>query len=238
MNNYYIRPIPKKVAKQMIVKNHYSHTIAFGVNLTLGVFEKTDDAHPFFEDTIDNLLGVVIYSIPVGAQVYKTISPLIQSQNEIYELTRLWLDDALGKNSESWAIAESIEYIRKHQPQIKVLISYSDLEQHHTGAIYQATNWIFQGKFQHNNMMFSFDEGKSWRHNKGLRNVYDGLTDKQLIEKLPKPLWVKKASPKYRYIFPVGNKIWRKRLTKTLVYPPLPYPKEAEYTDATITKYE
>ena len=55
---------------------------------------------------------------------------------------------------------------------LKVLISYADPEQSHDGAIYQATNWIYQGcgDFQMApTYSLRLKEDDDWMHS---RNVY------------------------------------------------------------------
>ena len=46
-NKYYLKEIRKEVAKDMIVKHHYSHSWT-SCDFTLGVFEKTETVHNFF----------------------------------------------------------------------------------------------------------------------------------------------------------------------------------------------
>jgi hypothetical protein len=232
----YIEKIDIEVAKKMIVKNHYSHTIGFGISLALGLFQP-DKPDPFFERIEGKLMGCIVFCVPVGAQVHKGISPLVTSQDEVFELTRLWVSDELGKNTESWFISQSFKYLKRHYPNIKTLISYSDTEQQHLGTIYQATNWIYQGEFFHGDMLYSFDEGKSWRHNKGLRNVYGATTHNELLSVLPRPFWYKQTSPKHRYLYLLGDRNTNRRIFKTLKHSPQPYPDSCEYTEA-ITKVD
>ena len=47
-NKYYLKEIRKEVAKDMIVKHHYSHSWT-SCDFTLGVFEKTETVHNFFD---------------------------------------------------------------------------------------------------------------------------------------------------------------------------------------------
>lgn len=224
MNNLIIKRINNNIAKRLIKKNHYSHTISNAVTLSLGVFIESGDSL-FFDCKDERLMGVIVYSVPTGAPVYKSISPLITSQDEIFELTRLWISDELGKNTESYVIGQSFDYIRKNYPRIKVLISYSDTEQGHIGTIYQAVNGWYQGQLAAGGFMYSFDKGKSWRHPKGLYNKTNTTSHTELIKVIP-PHITKKVSRKHRYIFCLGNKKFKKQLLKTLNHPILPYPKK------------
>jgi hypothetical protein len=238
MINLLLKEVDNEIAKKMIIKNHYSHTIAFGVSLSLGIFRTGSETKFFSNVNDDKLMGCVVFSVPVGAQVHKGISPEIKNQNEVFELTSLWVSDELGKNTESWAISQSMDFIRKNYKNIKVLISYSDIGQKHLGYIYQATNWIYQGQFFHKDILYSFDEGRTWKHNKGLRNVYKATTHEELVKILPKPFLFKYTSPKHRYLYILGNKVERRKIFSSLVYKPFPYPKKIEENSEEVHRVE
>jgi hypothetical protein len=84
--------------------------------------------------------GCILYS--AGA------NPNIGSQyglqnGQIIELVRMALN---GKqNSTSKALALSLKLIKSKMPTVKMIVSYADLDQEHTGIIYQATNWFYVG---------------------------------------------------------------------------------------------
>lgn len=40
----------------------------------------------------------------------------------------------------------SLKQIKKDVPQCRMIVSYADVDQHHLGTIYQATNWIYTGQ--------------------------------------------------------------------------------------------
>lgn len=65
---------------------------------------------------------------------------------EILELTRMFFVDEAPKNTESAALAMMRSWIRKWLPSIRLLISYSDPSQGHTGMIYKADGWARFGK--------------------------------------------------------------------------------------------
>lgn len=224
-DSLYVMEIDNSLGKKIICKNHYSHTISFGVTLSLGIFKKGPN-NPFFEMTDDTLMGVIVYSVPTGANVHNSISPLITSQKQVFELTRLWISDELGKNSESWFISQSFKYLKKYYPDIKVLISFSDTERNHLGTIYQATNWLYQGKRDcSGGEQFSWDSGKTWHHFKGLANKY-GITNRpDLMKRLPENTIIKEGTIKHRYLMLISDKKTNKQILKSLKYPILKYPK-------------
>lgn len=84
-------------------------------------------------------LGVVVYALP-PRETSKRYG------GETWELARLWLDDAVPKNAETWLIAKSVKYIRQNHPEVKVLVSYADPSVGHAGVIYKAANWVVDGR--------------------------------------------------------------------------------------------
>ena len=65
-----VRKISKSVAKELIVKNHYSH-LWTKVSYAIGVYVE-DDSHSFFEST-DKLIGVACYGDPIGRLDRKSV---------------------------------------------------------------------------------------------------------------------------------------------------------------------
>ena len=123
-NKITIREISKKMAKQMIVKNHYSHKWT-SCRYALGIFYETDNEHQFFDETEEKLAGVAIYGYPVGARAAASISPELQPKQAL-ELTRLFIHEEYGKNMESISISKTFKWLKQYASDIKVLISYAD----------------------------------------------------------------------------------------------------------------
>jgi hypothetical protein len=138
----FLREIPKSVAKDIIVKNHYAWSKC---SAAIGIFYRTaSEQDSFFEGEQEKLIGCLVYGAPVGRRAATSISELLKP-TEILELVRLWIADGYGKNIESFCISQSFKWLNEHRPEIKCLISYADGEQGHAGRIYQATGWIYQG---------------------------------------------------------------------------------------------
>ena len=138
-----VREISKKIAKEMIVKHHYSHKWSM-CRYALGISYKTDNQHSFFDEKEEKLAGVAIYGYPVGARAAASISDELQPKQAL-ELTRLFIHEEYGKNMESISISKTFKWLKQYADDIKVLISYADPGQEHIGGIYQATNWMYQG---------------------------------------------------------------------------------------------
>ena len=64
-------------------------------------------------------------------------------QGEILELVRVALN---GKQlATSQCVTAALKELRQQSPIVRMVISYADIDQGHTGTIYQATNWIYEG---------------------------------------------------------------------------------------------
>jgi hypothetical protein len=206
--NYTVGPINNDIAKRLIIENHYSHSWN-ACKYALGLYEG------------DMVIGVAVYRAPAGRLTVKSISPNLQF-GDVLELTRLWLKDEAPKNSESFFIGKTFEWIRKNT-KTKVLISYSDPMHNHLGVIYQATNWLYQG----NNTMLA----KSHLHRiNGV--LYHQRTVTKLFKTI-KPDILKEIDPdyervemlkKHRYIY-ILHKKERKKILLELKHKVLPYPK-------------
>ncbi|MEY4572547.1 MAG: Polaribacter phage, partial [Bacteroidota bacterium] len=121
-----LQPINKNIARGIIEKNHYTHKWT-NCTVAYGVYIKDSIQHEFFEGDANKLIGVIIYGNAVGRCASTSISPLLINDN-VFELTRLWIEDGYGKNIESYCIAKSFELINKDFPKIKCILSYADSE--------------------------------------------------------------------------------------------------------------
>lgn len=226
-----LKEINKIIAKKLIVENHYSHAWSM-CNVSLGIFYKKDN-HRFFKGDVDKLIGCIVYGTPVGRQVISGISPLVK-KGEVFELTRLWIEDGYGKNIESFVIAESFRWLKNHRPNIKMLISYADPNQGHLGRIYQATNWHYQfiKNTPDNDIIISLSgpPDYDWLHPRTLVSRI-GARNK---ESIPKPYWKKFIRRKFRYLYFLCDRRQKRKIIENLIHPISPYPKNLEIKDEII----
>lgn len=133
--NYYAKQVDCKTARDFIRKFHYSHKIVNNSRLHLGIFDKKTGA----------LAGVLSFGYPMNPKA--TPQKIVKNATceEMYELNRMAMDDAAPKLSESQALGICIKWIRRFQPEIKWLLSFSDGKEGNVGIIYQATNWDYVG---------------------------------------------------------------------------------------------
>lgn len=125
-----IRPIDCRQARGYIAAFHYSKTMPDSSRFIYGLFNK------------DMLCGICVFGMGAGKNQYTAICPDIKN-GEYIELTRLWLEDTLRRNTESYFISRCLKMLPK---EIKMVISFSDEKQNHFGYIYQATNFLYLGK--------------------------------------------------------------------------------------------
>lgn len=84
-------------------------------------------------------MGVLTYSLP-PRETFKRYGAGL-----VWELSRLWVSDDMPRNTETWFIAKTIQWIQRNRHDVDLLISYADPSQGHQGTIYKAANWQCDG---------------------------------------------------------------------------------------------
>ena len=142
-------------------------------------------------------------------------------QGQVCELVRMALN---GKQeSTSKALALSLKLLKKFNPLLQIVVSYADCDQDHIGTIYQATNWIYEGKVEQNGGTPKFKvfgrvtHGRTIGRRKGWRQNIDWI--RRYKDPSAELVYTK---GKHKYLFPLTNKM--KSLCKALAQP---YPKQA-----------
>ena len=129
-----IKPVDKKLAQDLIVKNHYSHKWVsnFGI-YNYGVFK---------EEQPDRCLGVASYGYMknVNAKIFTHPNP----NAWMIELNRMWIDDCLGHNAETVLIGASLRLLKKENKDIVAVQSFAD-GRLGCGTIYKASNFQYYG---------------------------------------------------------------------------------------------
>jgi hypothetical protein len=159
----------------------------------------------------DNIFkGVVVFGHGANPSIG---SPYGLTINECVELTRV----ALNKTHitpVSKIIKIALNYLKKANPKLRLIVSYADTGQGHHGGIYQAGGWIYEGiskgvpQLKYN--------GRIW-HAKALRTSYPTLSHSN-------PLVIKmQASDKHKYLMPLDDDI-----RKEISHLSKPYPKRAK----------
>jgi hypothetical protein len=240
-----IAPISKNVAKDIIVKKHYTHAWT-ACRYSLGIFYEMDNTSGL-EFSSNKLIGVAIYGFPVGAKAPTSVCEGLTKDN-ILELTRLYIDDGYGSNIESYALSQTFNWLRENDKNIKVLISYSDNGMGHLGGIYQATNWLYQGNSSDIALMPNwsislFKDPYKWIHSRTVSSKWGSNNLDHLKREIGKEgyskFWRRQEYVKHRYIQILSRDKKEKRdLLKRLKHEIKPYPKVAALYDTDIEEHE
>lgn len=226
-----VRHINKNVAASFIEKHHYTHK-ASSCRYALGLYV-VEESHSFFEGASEKLIGVMTYGHPVSNRTVASITKTHPLElDEVLELTRLVCFDGYGKNLESHFIGASFKWLKQNAPEVKVLVSYADPEQTHTGTIYRATNWYYQGcgvsKLMPDYSIKLF-ENSEWIHSRTVGERYGNKNIENLASRIGHTFWRKEETAKHRYIYFLCNKKEKKKLISDLKIPILDYTDIKEY---------
>tara|TARA_R100001510_G_scaffold57728_1_gene67203 strand:- start:2843 stop:3496 length:654 start_codon:yes stop_codon:yes gene_type:complete len=187
-------------AKKAVFRWHYSRTMPIGKLAKIGVFED------------NKYIGCVIYGRGASPKVLKKEANL-ESNAQFVELVRVALDK--HENPVSKILAISIKVLKKRSPNLKAIVSFADTKQGHLGKIYQAGNWIYTGLGAVNSESYIL-HGKAV-HNRTITQTYyprwhklckqgfEGNFNDYMYENVDPNMRVIKASPKFKYIYPLDN---------------------------------
>lgn len=190
--------IEPKLAQKIHIEHHYLHRKAH-----------CRKAYGLFVDGC--VKGVCLFGTPASPPLCKGLFGPEERYN-IVELVRLWVDDSVPRNGESYLISSAI-----HQSPYELFVSYADSSVGHVGYVYQATNWLYTGLSAKHNQW-----NLGGLHSKGIANKFSLA---QLRER--SDFSITERARKHRYVFiKAGHKRY-KALLKKLKYPILPYPKFA-----------
>lgn len=205
MNNFTVDRIPYSECKEWLLYKHYAHRIP-SISYTFGLFEN------------GILKGVCTFGTPpVNNQ---RIGICGEKYSEfVIELNRLVVESN-KKNITSFFVSQCLKKIDAP----KIIISYADTSQNHTGYIYQATNFIYVGL-----SAIRTDwkiEGKENLHNQTVSDMARGQENRrEWIENNIGKIELEDRARKHRYIYFIGNKKQKKEFLKALKYKIEPYPK-------------
>jgi hypothetical protein len=226
-----VREITKPVAREFIERHHYTHKFS-STRYALGVFYIEESEHSFFAGANEQLIGCLTYGHPVSNRTVGSIVDGLEL-DEVLELTRLVVLDEYGKNIESYVISQSFRWLKQNDPGVKVLVSYADPEQSHTGGIYRATNWLYQG-CGYSKLMPDYsirlNENDLWTHSRTVGSRWGKKSVANLAKSIGQTFWRKEETAKHRYIYFLCAPKERKNLMKRLKIPIFPYSQIKPYT--------
>ena len=208
LNKIRIELIDGKSAKKVILRNHYMKTYPQGAAVNFGVFYE------------GKLLGVCVmgYSSYTAKKI-ANIYPEPLQKNEYIELQRLWIDDELGNNTESYCLSKMVS-IYKHKSKVKIILTHAGGCKNDCGILYQASNWLYFGKKECHDFFLTKDHSY-----KNIVNAVrfgriktKGKTNQQIGEELYGEGKII-DSYRYYYVYPIDKKIRDYLVKKSSLYP-------------------
>ena len=227
-----VRPLNRSVAADFVEKYHYTHKSS-SCRYAFGLYS-IGTQHMFFAGNTEKLIGVMTYGHPVSNRAIGSITKTISlALDNVLELTRLVVLDETGTNTESWFIGQTFDWLKKNAPEVKVLISYADPEQTHTGTIYRATNWLYQGcgatKIMPDYSIRLFEDSE-WIHSRTAGAKFGHKAIPSLAQKIGHTFWRKEETSKHRYIYFLCGKREKRALISDIKIPILSYASMQSYT--------
>lgn len=188
-----VLPITSKQTHPWLLNIHYAKRVC-NISHAYGLFKN------------DVLVGCITFGQPPNPTEETAWKPF-----KLIELNRLVVKEGLGKNVLSFFVAQALKLL----PQRYVIVSYADIDQGHTGYIYQSTNWIYTGIGGKGVETYVMKSGRE-RHNRKME-----LVDMKEV------VAVKKASGKHRYYYFLGKRKDKETMKEMLLkrFQILPYPK-------------
>lgn len=120
-----VQQISSQQANRVAVKYHYLHRKA-PVSFAFGIYKGP------------KLLGVVTFGTPPSRHLQQSACPTDPSL--VLELNRLWVDDVLPTNTESWFVSRALKMLPP-----RIIVSYADPRFGHYGYVYRALNFNYAG---------------------------------------------------------------------------------------------
>jgi hypothetical protein len=201
---YYIDQVDYRTAMDIVIKNHYLHRKA-----------PCSKAYGLFCKQTNRIIGVVVYGVSCSSTLLRGICGDEEASN-VYELTRLWIEDGTPKNTESYLIGNTIKLLDK-----EIIVSFAEIQQGHTGTIYQATNFLYCGL----SAKFRDPKVKGLEHQHHATYAH-GMTMQQVKDKYGDDnVYYVDRPRKHRYIYINASGKRKKELLNKLKYPVLSYPK-------------
>jgi len=179
-----------EAAKYAVEHWHYSGSMPVGKTVKIGVWEDGD------------FIGVVIFSR--GATPYIG-RPYGLAQTQVCELARVALRE--HKAPVSRIVAVALRLLKKHNPGIRLVVSFADISRGHRGAIYQAGNWVYAGKCDNAGKHSFLIKGRVVHpRTLGSAGVPQNLTGARLLDPNAQELGI---GAKHRYLMPLDDAMRR-----------------------------
>jgi len=203
--------ITRMQAAPFIIDRHYAGRWP-SVSWAFGLFDGGD------------LRGVLTYGTPSSAPLRSGICGN-DFAADVIELNRLCLRDN-KKNEASHLVAKSLKML----PRPKIVVSFADISQGHTGYVYQAANFLYCGLSAKRTDWKI--RGKEHLHGQTVADEFRGMSNRAdlMRAKYGDDFYLIDRPRKHRYVMIIGSAGFKARARQALMYPALPYPKEIPAT--------
>lgn len=167
----------------------------------------------------DHLEGVVTYGTPSSAPLRRGVCGDAFKSNVI-ELNRLVLLSN-EKNHASFLVGRSLRLLEGN----KIVISFADTSQGHTGYVYQATNFLYCGLSAKRTDWKI--RGMEHLHGQTIADEFRGHPNraKAMREKYGDDFYLAPRTRKHRYVTFIGTRKFKKNARQSLLYAVEVYPK-------------
>ena len=204
--SYAVYPIDRAMCAEYVLNIHYAKRWP-SVSYAFGLFHHTV------------LVGVVTYGTPPSSTLRRGVAGE-DFYLDVLELNRLCLRNNV-KNEASMLVGRSLKMLPKN----RIVVSFADKSQGHTGCVYQATNFIYCGLSAKRTDWAV--KGREHLHGQTISDEFRGVPNrsKAMRDKYGDDFYLKPRPRKHRYIHIVGSKTYRKKVKRSLKYKEQPYPK-------------
>lgn len=203
--NLTVKTVDNEITRKMMLEKHYAKkwNNAFGL-VNVGIFAN------------DELLGIASFGHSMNPKSWPSITK--SDPEKCIELNRLWVDDRLKRNTETWLLSKSWSILREKG--YDLVQSFSD-GRLGVGTIYQAANFLYYGF--HQTLFHETDDGIIY-HDVQFSNTNrpTGMIKRNLFyaeNKVVKTFTVNT----YRYLYPLN-----KQAKKNILLTPENYPKKRD----------
>lgn len=201
-----VREIKRSDCEPFIIGIHYAHRWP-SISYSFGLYDEA------------GLVGVVTYGTPPSAPLKRGIAGE-KNKEDILELNRLCLLNN-KKNEASFLVSKSLKMLPKN----KIIVSFADSSQGHKGIVYQASNFTYHGLSAKRTDWKV--KGKEHLHGQTIADEFRGVKNRAqaMRDKYGNDFYLEPRPRKYRYIYVVGSKTYKKRIYKEIKYKQEDYPK-------------
>jgi len=190
----HVQPIASRLARETVEREHYLHRKP-PVSFAFGLFEG------------DALVGVCTFGVPASRHLQIGACPSDPALT--LELNRLWVEDRMPRNTESWFVARCLKALPP-----RIVVSYADTTQGHVGFIYRALNFSWAGWTDMDRKTPRYDYVSPGKHS---RDAFrSGFTERV------------RRKPKHKYWTVTGDRREQRRLRALCPWPKLTWSTEQD----------